>query len=373
MGGKTLRSSIISSLVSKNNNPTLRQHYVPVKYLSAWADDGVICVRYGHAEARSTNITGSGFENGIYTLPQLSFEEYLEVARFVEDTFRCDEIMLRSYMQMTTYPWMWKLASEGRLTRSEECVLMDMVASGFTPRSTLDLMLLVNGKVRAGATVPEDLKAQVDRKQVEGLEDQMCRYENAFWGVLDALRRGDVSALNDNGSMLAFIDYTLVQFLRTPKYLELSRMIEVNYNENVAKHIRLAIAYRFRKHLLTEINVRKKSYRIELIRNNTELDFIIGDVPIVNLEGHENPKHLDMFLPISPRLAVFMGEELRLRTEHLYLFNLDVESVDFLNRRICEESVLQIYARSSDVLKERGYCAMNLLPTITGNDCDRER
>lgn len=348
--------------MSNKRNPTLRQHYVPVKFLSAWADDGVLWVRYGHSEPRETSLYGCGFEKGIYTLPQLGFEEYMEVSRFAEDTFKGDEDMLRSYMQMITFPWMWKLVSDGKLTRSEECVLMDMVTQRFISKATMDLMQRVNDKVHSGATVPDDIMEVVDRKNVEGLEDQMCRYETAFWVILDALRRGDVSPLNDKNNVLAFVDYTLTQFLRTPKYLELARTIEANYNEKVAKHIRLAIVYRFKKHLLAEINSMKKVYRIELIRNDTNLDFIIGDVPIVNLEGHEYPKHMDMFLPISPRLAVFMGEKSRLRTENSYLLSLDSESVDSLNRRICEESVLQIYAKSKDVLVGRDYCAMNLLP-----------
>ena len=367
MGGTTLRSSVIFANMCNKRNPTLRQHYVPVKFLSAWADDGVLWVRYGDAEPRETSINGCGFEKGIYTLPELVFDEYLEVSRFAEDTFKDDEDMLQSYMQMVTFPWMWKLVSDGKLTRSEECVLMDMVAQGYMSRVTKDNMQRVSDNVRAGATAPDDLKVLVDRKYIEGLEGQMCQYENALWPILDALRRGDVSPLKDNGSVLAFVDYSFAQFVRTPKYLELARTIEVNYSENVAKHIRLAIAYRFKEHLLTEINVRKKSYRIELIRNNTELDFISGDVPIVNLEGHERPKHMDMFLPISPRLAVFMGEKSRLSDEHPYLLNLNSESVDFLNRRICEESVLQLYAKNGDVLKERGYCAMNLLPTATAS------
>ena len=367
MGGTTLRSSVIFANMCNKRNPTLRQHYVPVKFLSAWADDGVLWVRYGDAEPRETSINGCGFEKGIYTLPKLVFDEYLEVSRFAEDTFKDDEDMLQSYMQMVTFPWMWKLVSDGKLTRSEECVLMDMVAQGYMSRVTKDNMQRVSDNVRAGATAPDDLKVLVDRKYIEGLEGQMCQYENALWPILDALKRGDVSPLKDNGSVLAFVDYSFAQFVRTPKYLELARTIEVNYSENVAKHIRLAIAYRFKEHLLTEINVRKKSYRIELIRNNTELDFISGDVPIVNLEGHERPKHMDMFLPISPRLAVFMGEKSRLSDEHPYLLNLNSESVDFLNRRICEESVLQLYAKSGDVLKERGYCAMNLLPTATAS------
>lgn len=367
MGGESLRSSAIFLIVSSRGNPTLRQHYVPVKFLSAWADNETLWVRYGHSEPRKTSIRGCGFENGIYTLPELGFEEYLEVLRFVQETFSGGKNKLRYYVRRTTLPWMWKRVSEGKLTRSEECVLMDMVSRGFMSHGTMELMRRIDGRVRAGMTVPAETMAMIDRMNVEGFESQMCRYENAFWGILDALRHGDVSSLKDNNSVLAFVDYTLTQFLRTPKYLELARKIEANYNEKVAKHIRLAIVYRFKEHLLIEINSRRKVYRIELIRNDTNLDFIIGDVPIVNLEGHEYPKHMDMFLPISPRLAVFMGEKSRLRTEHSYLLSLDSESVDFLNRRICEESVLQIYAKSKDVLAGRGYCAMNLLPTAAAS------
>ena len=54
----------------------------------------------------------------------------------------------------------------------------------------------------------------------------------------------------------------------------------------------------------------RKKRRLIAVRNDTDVPFITGDQPVMNLHGTGEmpPEILSLYYPISPRLAVYLGE-----------------------------------------------------------------
>jgi hypothetical protein len=80
----------------------------------------------------------------------------------------------------------------------------------------------------------------------------------------------------------------------------------------------------------------RKRRKLAFIRNLTSSAFITGDQPAINLKAEHGrpPEHLSIYYPISPRIALILGdvdEELSYRTEAV-----TAEQVATLNRMIVE-------------------------------------
>ena len=98
-----------------------------------------------------------------------------------------------------------------------------------------------------------------------------------------------------------------------------------------------------------------------LVENSTDLEFITGDNPICNLDAHDKSKFLDLYFPISPSKAVFICDKDRVM---LYpeMNRPTIQDVHNLNRKICGNSISQVFAKNRDTLHFGGY-----KPTLNQN------
>ena len=89
--------------------------------------------------------------------------------------------------------------------------------------------------------------------------------------------------------------------------------------------------------------------KIVFLRNETAAPFIAGDQPIVNLLDSTAPDEIELYYPLSPRLAMIFAVN-----PHRHSTNdreVTFEEVENLNRIIIAKSDDQVYANDAAYLR----------------------
>ena len=91
----------------------------------------------------------------------------------------------------------------------------------------------------------------------------------------------------------------------------------------------------------------RRDYRIILLRNKSEIPFITGDQPVINLRDVED-EQVDLYYPLKPDLAmIYTADQTRYCGREATLGPISVESY---NHRIYAKSDTQIYGTDPDYL-----------------------
>jgi hypothetical protein len=90
----------------------------------------------------------------------------------------------------------------------------------------------------------------------------------------------------------------------------------------------------------------RKKRNLTLVHNNTEVPFITGDQPVINLHatGQVAPETLSFYYPISPTMALFLGE-----VEEKPAFSTDSltsAQASVLNAKMLEACHSQLFGQS---------------------------
>jgi hypothetical protein len=95
----------------------------------------------------------------------------------------------------------------------------------------------------------------------------------------------------------------------------------------------------------------RKKRQLVLVENSTDLAFITGDQPIVNLhgDGKKPPATLSWYYPISPRLALLLPEVDE--GPAVSTASLTSAQVSDLNARMVAASHRQVFAHSRSALE----------------------
>jgi len=184
------------------------------------------------------------------------------------------------------------------------------------------------------------------------LEDYHAGIEAWFIPSLENALNGDIGFYYDDARCISFLHYLCTQYMRTKGIKE--RTIELCNTDKSADLSRVwnimihMAAYNIGASLFLERGRRK----LVLIHNRTDVPFITGDQPAINLQGTrpKPPEKLSIYYPISPRLALLLAE-----VDETPLFaaeGLTAAQASLLNMRIFEACYQQAFARSEDSLKQ---------------------
>lgn len=170
--------------------------------------------------------------------------------------------------------------------------------------------------------------------------------------LLARLRSRDASFWDNEKESCAFAAFIATQYLRTAKmrdvFINISRPPSVNL-ERV-----WPILHQFKT---TEIGAAlheaRSRYRAIIIENATQIHFITGDQPVINL----NPTNIDMklYYPITPTCALLLTAD---PFEHPR--SVSIREAEWLNREIYRWSLDQLYGVDLDYLK--WVCNLDKIP-----------
>ncbi len=293
------------------SNLTRMQHYVWRKYLRAWApNDRIWCLREN--EVFNPNLMKVAQERDFYKLHDLTLEE----VKFLEDFCKGQREPLRDLnLKWVKY---------------------------FTILFELQRKLIAQGQPA------DEVGRIIDRAAIEQEDILHGRIEQDAVASLEALLAGDASFFHISRKKSAFLYFLANQYTRTKKLkskaLEGPGKITAVSPENIWNALSQIIATSIGQNLLAY------SYQLYFLRPEGNEVFITGDQPVINLHGTyvaptEAPKELDLYYPISPKLAVLVASE---PPENSALTD---EEVRAYNRHMQLQSHSMLFAHEANVLE----------------------
>lgn len=211
----------------------------------------------------------------------------------------------------------------------------------------------------------QELKNLSEAVQFGIFEKTHTAIENLAKPILDELKLGNINILQSGNHMTNFCNFVAQQLLRTKKVKEQS-LDGIHANTSTNPELKVfndlfarnwwILSYRLALNLGRSLSSSAKSDHHTLIKNNTKTDFITSDCPVINIhESAENinpslpPESLDLYFPISPKLAYIISSEDKYNS---LASGIDEEKVKKLNIKMAKKSHLSIFGTSRQAIEE---------------------
>lgn len=292
-----------------------RQHHVWQQYLRAWETDGrIFCLQDGRVFDTGTPVLGMGKD--FYKVRALTDED-LELVKLLAFHER----------------------QHPKLREINERYL----------RYVLTPALLTHRC--PGVVGNAELQELLDVYNTNVVDQHHTFFESSFVSLLAQSLREDISWFESGENRIAFFTFIAAQNLRTRRVknetiarlrnrmgLDFSRIWDI-----------LAVVFAFNAGFSMYADTRRS---LTLVRNRAPVSFLTGDQPVINLAGggETEPEFLAFYYPMSPRLALYLGEPGRPPDVPAFIDTAD--RVMDLNLRIARASQSQVYAATADVLAD---------------------
>ena len=197
----------------------------------------------------------------------------------------------------------------------------------------------------------KDFENFLDEQIINCEEQFQGRIETAAKPILDAIKLRDLSFYFNDKQCMRFLHYMCLQYFRTRAIKErvLDRVIDTAIFDvgkcwNVLRHI-------FAANVGATLFLERKNRKLLLLENVTEIPFITGDQPIINLcckaTIAEAPDLLVLYYPLTPQLALILEE---CDMECGFDLKVSANDVTKLNRAILSASFLQVFGNTECAL-----------------------
>jgi hypothetical protein len=182
------------------------------------------------------------------------------------------------------------------------------------------------------------------------LEDYHASIEASFIPSLESALNGDISFYNDE-RCIPFLNYLCTQYMRTKGIKE--RSIELCNADKSADLSRVwnVLIHMFATNIGADLFRDRRRRKLILVHNRTDVPFITGDQPAINLKGTRPhpPESLSIYYPISPQHALLLAD---VDEEPLFAADgLTAAQASMLNGKLFEACYKQVFAQSEETLK----------------------
>ncbi|WP_459759590.1 DUF4238 domain-containing protein [Pseudomonas fluorescens] len=214
--------------------------------------------------------------------------------------------------------------------------------------------------------IPEfaELKNISESIQYGIFEKTHTAIENLARPVLDELKKGNMNCLEEGRHITSFCNFLAQQLFRTKKVKEKSiegikLLPESKLDSETFKELFERnwwfLSYKLALNMGHALCAKAPTDHHTLIKNNTSIDFITSDCPVINIhdsmqrqEPGKPPEQLDLYFPISPKIAYIISAENTYT--HLSL-SIDEKTVKKLNIQINSNSHQSIYGTSQEAVR----------------------
>lgn len=286
------------------------QHYVFQRYLKNWEiDNSIWCLRK-RERLFKCGTKGIALERDFYKVHAVNNDE----ERFILELFlyaQSQEVksVILEYINMHNKPFKVKQ-------------FLDEFTKIINNNSIEQITDKVNDNLRELEEYSEESIINMD-------EDYHSLKEQQVLSQIESLKNGDISFYYDSierapiemNDASKFINFVVIQYFRTKKLRKqlqdaIEKNIEklpmnpmgININNINVEHILGPIIF-FLQSQLTD-RLRSDKVKLTLLKNKTNIPFITSDQPVFNIFfSHSNiTKKLLFFYPVSPQMAVLLGE-----------------------------------------------------------------
>ncbi len=287
-----------------------KQHYVFQCYLKNWeTDNNIWCLR-NRKDLFKCGTKGVALERDFYKVHAINEEEerfILEILLYPQPQ-KAKSVILE-YINMHNEPFKVKQ-------------FLDEFKKRMNNNSIVQIPDKVNDNLRELEKYSEETIYNMD-------EDYHSLKEQQAIPQIEKLKNGDISFYYDTieraplemNDASNFINFLVIQYFRTKKMRKLLQdtidnlikkltvnSMGININNVNVEHI-LGPYIFFLQSQLTD-SLRGDKVKLILLKNKTNIPFITSDQPVFNIYfSHSNiTKKLLFFYPISPQVAVLLGE-----------------------------------------------------------------
>ncbi|MGF6607816.1 hypothetical protein OKW45_002716 [Paraburkholderia sp. WSM4175] len=198
-----------------------------------------------------------------------------------------------------------------------------------------------------GAAESKSITRLLDGYASNVLEELHSNVEARFIPLLKCALDGDISFYDDK-RCIAFLDFLTKQHMRTKGIKERVAATIKQMGDADIRRAWSMLSFMFAQNVGASLYRERKRRRLALLRNHSNIPFITGDQPVINLRPMET-QTVTIFYPLSPQLALWLGE-----VDEVCPFldnGLSAEQVALLNLRVVEASYQQIFANEPAVLE----------------------
>ena len=297
-----------------------KQHYVWKKYLSAWSKDSQISTLLKlRNKIIHTALDRVGQERFFYALEEFTEEEENNlkdmIIRWSSDNVL--EINMEFYHTFTSY------SKIKRALKNKDVGNFDMV----------------------------NLDHSLSLLRSNTVENIHSRLENLGEKLISIRKFEDLRFLEDQDELFNGMLYVSFQYLRTKNMSETVKPVIPKFSYLSDKFINIfpfiyapALAYS-----LTFV----KEVKFIFYDNQTEIDFITSDQPLINVKGHilrdNGVAQMDLYYPLSPKIAILIHyQEQREKYQHLLI---EKEQIIAYNQQMFNSARDFIFAHNSAQLE----------------------
>ena len=298
------------------SNITANQHYVWQYYLRAWAAPQQIwCKRIDQPDPFRTtprNVASSRFFYEFYELTPADLD-YLEGIIIKSNDKR---------LQETNRKW------------------VEIFQTTFIIR-----------KVLGGQTIASEYHDQLKTmlREIEKTMGEMFHgdIEKHAIPIINSLRNRDVSFYSDEQASINFVNYLSHQYFRTANLRNKMNAIHNPLAHDVKRTWPIE-AFIYATNLAASFARQRIMYRIVLLRNNSDVSFITGDQPVINLCGPDD-EEVDLYYPLKPDLAMIVtAKRSTYKKDEIDIGRLEVQHYNY---KIFVKSDTQIFGNDPSHLK----------------------
>ena len=252
-----------------------KQHYVWRHYLTGWQQgNGLLnCLRDGRVF--STNPTNVMAERDFYRLDNFKRSDLV----FMEEWIRTNESHLRG-MHRRLFGRLAYIAAANELIQ------------------------------RDPTTSPEE-KAGVQAFVIETEEKLHGVTEREAVRFLSELRGKRADFLSDDENAIIFFHFLGHQYFRTKRIRNaIGKALSKSQPDQDYGRLKNVLCYCFATNLGASLFVDRSGFDVVFLTNSTDLSFLTGDQPVVNLMGSTNdiaPKEMALYYPVSPSLSLLLA------------------------------------------------------------------
>ena len=292
-----------------------RQHHVWQQYLRAWSVGGEAYCRQGYRIFR-TGTPVLGMATDFYKLRPLT-EGDLKLLKFLLALDKVHPIARKHH----------------------EMVLQNIL---------IPMVFVQQNRDKLNNLSPVD--DLLDTHNTNAVDNQHTVIERTFAPLLARSLGGDFSWYENDKDCISFCNFVGAQQMRTRGVKErtISRLKE-RMGVDISR-IWDILALIFGFNIGCGLFLERKKRRLIAVRNDTAVPFITSAQPVTNLHGNGEtpPEILSLYYPISPWLALYLGEPDEVTDTPFEA--MTARAATCLNLRIAKSSHSQVYAQTPDPL-----------------------
>lgn len=296
-------------------NKKKHEHYAWEKYLAAWSsEEQVYCLQQGDVvKAHLRNVAQDKY---FYKLNPVSSHD-LE--------WLSNQIQVPSAELRQNHDFLLEILAEQHPLRLEHAVGHELM-----------------GDCLPGTTDP----AMPLSEQIHAVIESMSSRH------LDALLDDNLKLIRSKKGLIEFVYHLATEYFRT-RGNNGKLTVDISTHDAPENHVNCAnlLPHLLAANLCHNLHQHAEKYRLLTVNNQSNIDFLTGDQPVINMLTAREYDHLYqgklvLYYPISPRKAIILAE-------YPYFdgfdeLNFDADAVKFYNRLIKENSHEEIYASSQE-------------------------